>query len=288
MRGYVAKISTPNDRARAVSMFGLAVMLAVTVGPMFQMFFTTLSFPGIDMFAGKFWLNIYTGPIYVALVANIASLILIIFFFKEKHFDRHPPGDKKVSLQRKESQAKAALTTDMRSFNIPLALTCIFIRMAGTLTIVTINTTTSPMMMSVFGWSNTRTVRIGSVAQACVGILIAANITGCNPTIYEWCADSLQVKPFVYLASMVVVLGIAITLATIAVDTLYSRILGNIDQGTMQGFFLFCMDIINVLGPLAIAPLFTSSGQKYIWPINGSVAVAATIACLFAYAKFPR
>ncbi|VDK57489.1 unnamed protein product [Gongylonema pulchrum] len=33
MRGYVAKISTVKDRAMAVSLFGLALMLAVSVGP---------------------------------------------------------------------------------------------------------------------------------------------------------------------------------------------------------------------------------------------------------------
>lgn len=60
--------------------------------------------------------------------------------------------------------------------------------------------------------------------------LATANMTGCNPEVYKWCTDSLYVKPVTYLGSMVVVLGIAITLSTIAVDTLYSRILGNIDQ----------------------------------------------------------
>lgn len=33
MRGYIAKISTVEDRAKAVSLFGFALMLAVTVGP---------------------------------------------------------------------------------------------------------------------------------------------------------------------------------------------------------------------------------------------------------------
>lgn len=33
MRGYIAKISAPDDRAVAVSMFGLATMFAVTIGP---------------------------------------------------------------------------------------------------------------------------------------------------------------------------------------------------------------------------------------------------------------
>ncbi|KHN86712.1 Major facilitator superfamily domain-containing protein 8 [Toxocara canis] len=306
MRGYVAKVSTPADRARAISMFGLATMLAVTVGP--------------------------------TLAANIASLILIIFFFKEKHFDRAPSNNRKP-LHRRPSQAKAALTTDMLSFNIPLALTCIFIRMAATLTIVTINTTTSPLMTSIFGWTNTQTVKVGSFTQSCVGVIslliflgfasgrlnkyvterqgaliscilfalffvftypwpfsgkpivikdAASNVTGCNPEVYKWCEDSLQVKPPIYLGSMVIVLGVAITLSSIAVDTLYSKILGNIDQGTMQGFFLFCLDIINVLGPLVVAPMFTASGQKVIWPIDGVVVGLATVACIIAYRKFPH
>ncbi|VDN38159.1 unnamed protein product [Gongylonema pulchrum] len=84
MRGYIAKISTVKDRAMAVSLFGLALMLAVSVGPLFQLVFSSLAYPGHIIIENALYLNIYTGPIYVATLANIASLILILVFFKDK------------------------------------------------------------------------------------------------------------------------------------------------------------------------------------------------------------
>ncbi|VDN58491.1 unnamed protein product [Dracunculus medinensis] len=302
MRGYIAKISAPDDRAVAVSMFGLATMFAVTIGPVFQLLFAPLSYPGFDLIPNKLRLNIYTGPIYIATIANIVGLLLIIIVFKEKRIER------KILRQdddgRKTSRAIAALTADMHTFSFSLAFTCIFIRMTGFLTLVTLHTTTAPLMMSVFGWSNTATVKVSSVTQVIVGILSLCifagfatgkllkilserraaliglalfgvffiltypwpfigstiplksdenNATGCDPLVYTWCLNTLSVNPIIYIGSAIAVLGIAITFITISTDSLYSKILGPIDQGTMQGIFLLCMDIINIFGPLIIA-----------------------------------
>ncbi|VDN42826.1 unnamed protein product [Gongylonema pulchrum] len=116
-------------------------------------------------------MNIYTGPIYVATLANLASLILIVVFFKDKPTIHQPvPQNEykcssksdiaqkvvqrfstscpdvnfKCSLveasRRRSSQAVAALTTDMRAFDLSLALSCILVRMVATLTITTIQT----------------------------------------------------------------------------------------------------------------------------------------------------
>ncbi|MFH4979513.1 hypothetical protein AB6A40_006222 [Gnathostoma spinigerum] len=335
MRGYIAKISTDDDRARAVSCFGLAIMISVVIGPLFQLMFAPLAYPGINLIGGKILLNIYTGPIYIAMITNILSFILVVFFFKEKK-EPTPPAK---TLQRRPSKVKTALTDDLRSFDLSLALACIFVRMAANMAIVIIHTTTSPMMMSVFGWSNVYTVKVSSFAQATVGFLslsiftgfalgiltkfikerIAAfialclfivfyfvtypwdpishpirigdasqNITGCNPVTYAWCLTNRAVNPIIYLILMVSVLGIAITLSMIAIDSLYSKILGKIDQGTMQGIFLFCLDIINIGGPLVIAPLFTADGQTYVWLIGGLTIILATICWAAVYRKLPH
>ncbi|VDN27843.1 unnamed protein product [Gongylonema pulchrum] len=66
---------------------------------------------------------------------------------------------------------------------------------------------------------------------------VTTNATGCDAVVYEWCATSHAVSPIVYIASMVAVLGVAITLITITIDTLYSKILGNIEQVTKYSFF---------------------------------------------------
>ncbi|VDD94409.1 unnamed protein product [Enterobius vermicularis] len=335
LRGYIARISTVTDRPKACSVFSLAMVSAVSVGPVFQLLFTPLSYPGWNIFSDVILLNIYTGPIYVAIFANVASLVIILCFFKEvpRRTERQP------GLQRRPSKAKAALTTDLKTLNLCLVALCIFVRMAVQLSFVTIHTTSSPLMMSVFGWSNTKTVKVSSLLQSSVGLCSLAifigfatgrlskvismrfatflslllflafylitfpwplpgstitlknetlNITGCDIEAYKWCATSTAVSPYIYVLATVTVLGIALSFATLSVDTIYSLVLGKIDQGTMQGVFLFSMDAISILGPLLIAPMFEKTGQKYVWILDGSVMGSVALLWLLNYQKIPK
>ncbi|VDM97858.1 unnamed protein product [Thelazia callipaeda] len=349
MRGYVARISTLKDRAMAVSLFGLAIMLAIAVGPVFQLLFTSLKYPGLNLAANKLLLNIYTGPIYVATCSNIISLILIVCFFKDRDCILH----EKSEIVCKSPNRKNTLLTDLYSFDLSLAISCILVRMIATLSITIIHTTSSPLMMSVFDWSSIKTVRVGSYTQAIVGffsmliyigfasgkftkiisercgalvaiVLFALfylltypwsffsgvisireeeNMTGCDANIYKWCLTSYAVSPVIYIGSAISVLGIAYTLVVITIDTLYSKILGNIDQSVMQGVFLFAQDIINVCGPIIIAlvllpcllalinivkPSFTKWGQNYIWMATEVIIIAVCIRWIIVYKELPK
>uniref|UniRef100_A0A158R488 MFS domain-containing protein n=1 Tax=Syphacia muris TaxID=451379 RepID=A0A158R488_9BILA len=334
LRAYLARISTAEDRPKACSYFSFSLVLAVSVGPIFQLLFTPLSYPGWNIFSNVILLNIYTGPIYVAIFANIASLIVIIFFFKEY---RQRAVEKK-GLQRRPSKAKAALTTDLKTLNLKLVALCIIVRMSTHLTYVTTHTISSPLMMSAFNWSNTHTVKVSSVLQTSVGVISltvfagfatgrlskiismrfatlislclfclyylltfpwpflgstiqikndALNITGCDPDVYKWCLTSTAVNPYTYVLSTIVVLGIAVSFAIISLDTIYSLVLGKIDQGTMQGVFLCATDAVSIAGPLIIAPLFELTGQKYVWTIDGIAIVFAASLWMLNYQQIP-
>uniref|UniRef100_A0A0M3IAE8 MFS domain-containing protein n=1 Tax=Ascaris lumbricoides TaxID=6252 RepID=A0A0M3IAE8_ASCLU len=329
MRSYVAKVTTIRDRPRAFSFFGLASVVAVTAGPLFQLLFSPLKYPGINILFDKIRLNIYTGPIYVAVTANILSLILILFVFHDNKTMVRENDDKKLFKKVNLRAIAKALSANCKRFDVTLVILCIVHRMVLTVGMVTMHTTTSPLLMSVVGLSNTQTVTYNSVSQAFVGsislaillsfstkrfgkiinerlgallplfiflIMYAAtypwpfntshvvikNATdptsvGCDENMYKWCADSPSINAFVYLGTMVLSLGFGITLSMISVDSLYSKILGNIDQGPMQGIFLFCADVINICGPLIIAPAFTATGQKYIWMANGIIVSGMTV-----------
>ncbi|KHN72738.1 Major facilitator superfamily domain-containing protein 8 [Toxocara canis] len=337
MRSYVAKVSSIEDRPRAVSLFGLATVVAVTAGPLFQLLFSPLKYPGMNVLFGKIRLNIYTGPIWIATAANILSLILIVFVFHDKKAMKREIGSKELLAKVNPQAIVRALSTSCKQLDVSLAFLCIVNRMVLTLGMVTLHTTTSPLLMSVIGLSNTETVTYGSATQAFVGcmnlgLLLAfstkrigkilneriggllsllfflvmyvatypwpfigshiviknvtdPNSTGCDENMYKWCDGSPSVNLFVYLGSLILTLGIAITLSMISVDSLYSKILGNIDQGPMQGVFLFCIDIINICGPLIIAPTFTASGQKYIWMVNGIAVICMIVLWCFFYRR---
>lgn len=59
-----------------------------------QLFFTPLSFPGIQM-VGPVFLSIYTAPAFSACIINIIGLICLYRFFEERYAGL---VDTKVSL----------------------------------------------------------------------------------------------------------------------------------------------------------------------------------------------
>lgn len=65
-------------------------------------------------------------------------------------------------------------------------------------------------------------------------------------------------------------------------DILYSKILGNIKQGTMQGAFIICGDILQVIGPVVITQVYKTHGVKPIWvAIIGTMFVILSLWLVF-------
>lgn len=54
-------------------------------------------------------------------------------------------------------------------------------------------------------------------------------------------------------------------LTTLALEILYSKVLGQIKQGTMQGLFIICGDILQVIGPIILTRTYQHYGVKYVW-----------------------
>jgi hypothetical protein len=72
---------------------------------------------------------------------------------------------------------------------------------------------------------------------------------GCKLS-HDWCKYTPAINPFVYCIAKVVLLGISMPLMHLNLEILYSKVLGHIKQGTMQGFFIICGDILQVIGPI--------------------------------------
>ncbi|MFH4983165.1 hypothetical protein AB6A40_009874 [Gnathostoma spinigerum] len=100
LRGYLAKVSVDKDRARVFASFGLSFMLAMSVGPVIQLLFSLLGYPGLPLFSQKIHLSIYSGPIFAAIFTNILSLSLVVFFLKDcNSLQPHQKGDIRNLLQ---------------------------------------------------------------------------------------------------------------------------------------------------------------------------------------------
>ncbi|KAI1715834.1 major facilitator superfamily domain-containing protein 8 [Ditylenchus destructor] len=96
---------------------------------------------------------------------------------------------------------------------------------------------------------------------------------GC-PRQYDWCATTPSVNMYMFLGSIILTLGVAVPLANINLDILFSKILGKIKQGTMQGIFIACGDGLTIILPIIISEVYVLSGPSHIWKaIIGLIAV---------------
>ena len=94
----------------------------------------------------------------------------------------------------------------------------------------------------------------------------------------------------IYFIMLIIVQGIGMPFGLLCMDVLYSRLLGQIKQGTWQGLFIAVGDFINVGGPLLItfvifilkyfliflftihfihfSSLYHSKGPKQVWLVE--------------------
>ncbi|GMS82752.1 hypothetical protein PENTCL1PPCAC_4927, partial [Pristionchus entomophagus] len=61
------------------------------------------------------------------------------------------------------------------------------------------------------------------------------NPDGCDATHLEWCANQWHVKVWYWLPVIIPLFGMAMPTSFISLETVYSKLLGNIDQNLMQG-----------------------------------------------------
>ncbi|KAH7721578.1 Protein Y53G8AR.7 a [Aphelenchoides avenae] len=110
---------------------------------------------------------------------------------------------------------------------------------------------------------------------------VEEEIVGCRLE-YEWCGTTPAVDMVVFLGSLIISMGIAIPICQINLDILYSKVLGPIRQGAMQGWFIVCGDGISIIGPMVLSKVYTVSGPTYIWQFE----IALILSCIALWILF--
>ncbi|CAJ0567908.1 unnamed protein product, partial [Mesorhabditis spiculigera] len=114
---------------------------------------------------------------------------------------------------------------------------------------------------------------------------------GCNSDRYPWCKDTLSPSPMLYFIMLIGTFGIFFPLANISLDTVYSGILGQIDQSFFQTAIIAVDDIFQILCPTIIMHSFKLAGHPVVftlwaglcalgvvaWVLNGTRLRAATV-----------
>ncbi|CAJ0953316.1 unnamed protein product, partial [Mesorhabditis belari] len=107
---------------------------------------------------------------------------------------------------------------------------------------------------------------------------------GCDPTQYGWC-ESHSTTPYIWIPLLILVMGLGLPLLMISLDTIYSKVLGNCDQNTMQGLNVLVEDLTLIVGSICSSAIFTKSGQKYLWIINGAFTFIGTALWLISFKR---
>uniref|UniRef100_A0A7E4VDF0 MFS domain-containing protein n=1 Tax=Panagrellus redivivus TaxID=6233 RepID=A0A7E4VDF0_PANRE len=106
-------------------------------------------------------------------------------------------------------------------------------------------------------------------------------IVGCNSN-FEWCEVTPKVNIYLFNAALIIALGVGWPLIQINLDVLYSKVLGPIKQGTLQGVFVAVGQVLNIAGPLFFSKLYTLYGPRVLWAIVIAIClIALTVFVVF-------
>lgn len=111
---------------------------------------------------------------------------------------------------------------------------------------------------------------------------------GCNPSVYQWCETASAPPAALLLIVIAAVMGIGIPLSFIALDAIYSKALGPINQSVMQGAMIVAEDIVLIAGPIYSSGVYTHFGLETLWKLNGIIVAIGTILWLAHFCKLKK
>uniref|UniRef100_A0A914HPF8 Major facilitator superfamily (MFS) profile domain-containing protein n=1 Tax=Globodera rostochiensis TaxID=31243 RepID=A0A914HPF8_GLORO len=101
---------------------------------------------------------------------------------------------------------------------------------------------------------------------------------GCDRDKFDWCATVRPFPPLYYFTCFVLLVGLAVPMANIALNTLFTMIIGPRKQGTQQGLFHVSGGLARMVGPILISSLYSSSGVQGVWMMQMAL-IEFTLMC---------
>ncbi|VDM52107.1 unnamed protein product [Angiostrongylus costaricensis] len=162
LRSYFAAVSTEHDRTKAFSAFVVANMLSILVGPICQLIFSFIRYPGFVVVEGFLKFHIYSAPIWIATFTNFVS--------KPELFCLEM-GDL-FNTENVKAWIKRMLSTNLKW---PLIILCWLERMLIIWSFLFkmdfFRSVFSPFVMTAYGWDGQKTVHVISMGMVVIGIL---------------------------------------------------------------------------------------------------------------------
>ncbi|KAI1702611.1 major facilitator superfamily domain-containing protein [Ditylenchus destructor] len=97
---------------------------------------------------------------------------------------------------------------------------------------------------------------------------------GCNTDKFSWCYFVKPISPSLFFICYVLFIGVAFPNINIALNTLFSKIIGPRRQGTQQGILQMSGGCARMVGPVVISSLYTAFGPTMAWNVEIAVILA--------------
>uniref|UniRef100_A0AC35G7R1 Major facilitator superfamily (MFS) profile domain-containing protein n=1 Tax=Panagrolaimus sp. PS1159 TaxID=55785 RepID=A0AC35G7R1_9BILA len=169
LRTYASTASTSKDRSRAIAYVTCGQALGATFGPVFQLFFTPLGYPGLRYLS--LGINIYTAPAYFACLMNVAGAFALYFLFKEVYAGVETTPSSSPTASTSSTDNNKNLRDHLPSYDTLAVITCYITRFTQMFVNTNLETIGSAFAMMMFGFSETKAVSFTAAAQGGVGIL---------------------------------------------------------------------------------------------------------------------
>ncbi|EYC25062.1 hypothetical protein Y032_0012g1678 [Ancylostoma ceylanicum] len=169
---YIAAASEPTDRARAMALSGGGALIGLNVGPAVQMLFTWIGSDGVDV--GFMRISMYTAPAILAIVINLACIVLLLVFLKDG-LDRFTASDSDsvstYSIAAAEDSDLERNSVKTVRMDILAAVVCMWTRAARMLITANVESIGSPFSQVMFGLDNKQVLNYNAMMQGAVGVL---------------------------------------------------------------------------------------------------------------------
>uniref|UniRef100_A0A915MYN8 Uncharacterized protein n=1 Tax=Meloidogyne javanica TaxID=6303 RepID=A0A915MYN8_MELJA len=132
------------------------------------------------------------------------------------------------------------------SFDWIAVLICCYTQLVISMAMLNLMTISSPYQQLAFQWDASQLQFYGGLCGVAVAIQLilwpaAYMMFGLNKIISE--RQSVMPNMPLYMTSLILSTGMAMPVVRMNLDILYSKILGNIKQGVMQGIFFVCQTV---------------------------------------------
>ncbi|KAF8371966.1 hypothetical protein PRIPAC_78395 [Pristionchus pacificus] len=170
LRSYIASATADDNRASAFALLSGANVLSVMIGPIAQMSFAGLPYPGFSIIPPYISIHIYTAPIWFAVIANAIAIVLTLFFFTdtEKAIEEQDASSKRISFTSIREQLNRFISLDV---SWTLIAVVILEKMISSLFNTTMSVIVGPLMSSLYAQTGPQMLLLMGTAQIAVGFI---------------------------------------------------------------------------------------------------------------------